>query len=270
MTIFGGIFPGGSSDPFKGATGTDPGKPGIVPAPDAGEQNFFLKGDGTWAPAAGSGDVVGPDSSTDNAVVRFDGVTGKVIQDSNVILDDVGNMSGLASIETLAVVCDSNDLTIGTVGTGNIVISSPDNTIIQGLVYPNIDGLNGQILATDGNGNLNFVDQNTGGNTWNVVTTNTTMAPGNNYITDDVAKIELTLPASAPVGTVFEIGGFGSGGWEVKQGAGQQIHFGRLTTTQGASGSIASTDAKDSIKLVCVREDTDYLVVSSVGNLNLI
>jgi hypothetical protein len=39
----------------------------------------FWRGDGTWA-AAGAGDVVGPSSSTDNVLVRFDGTTGKLIQ----------------------------------------------------------------------------------------------------------------------------------------------------------------------------------------------
>ena len=39
---------------------------------------------------AGSGDVVGPVSSTDNAVTRYDGVTGKLVQDSAVTIDDTG------------------------------------------------------------------------------------------------------------------------------------------------------------------------------------
>ncbi len=40
---------------------------------------------------SGSGDVVGPVSSTDNTVVRFDGITGKLIQDGSVCtIDDDG------------------------------------------------------------------------------------------------------------------------------------------------------------------------------------
>lgn len=42
--------------------------------------------------AAGSGDVVGPASATDNALVRFDGATGKLVQNSTATLDDTGNM----------------------------------------------------------------------------------------------------------------------------------------------------------------------------------
>ena len=38
----------------------------------------------------GSGDVDGPASSTDNALVRFDSTTGKLIQDSGITLDDNG------------------------------------------------------------------------------------------------------------------------------------------------------------------------------------
>ena len=39
------------------------------------------------------GDVIGPAASTDHAVVRWDGVTGKLIQNSALILDDLGNLS---------------------------------------------------------------------------------------------------------------------------------------------------------------------------------
>jgi hypothetical protein len=41
----------------------------------------------------GDGDVDGPASSTDNAVARFNGTTGKVIQNSNVTIDDSGNLT---------------------------------------------------------------------------------------------------------------------------------------------------------------------------------
>ena len=44
---------------------------------------------------AGAGDVTGPASSTDNAVARFDGTTGKIIQDSAVtIADTSGDITG--------------------------------------------------------------------------------------------------------------------------------------------------------------------------------
>jgi X-X-X-Leu-X-X-Gly heptad repeat protein len=50
------------------------------------------------ATGAGTGDVVGGTSSTDNAITRYDGTTGKIIQNSVVVVDDSGNVTGVNSI----------------------------------------------------------------------------------------------------------------------------------------------------------------------------
>ena len=51
-------------------------------------------------PASGfpPGDVVGPAASTDHAVARFDGVTGRLLQDSVVIIGDTGGVTGVISL----------------------------------------------------------------------------------------------------------------------------------------------------------------------------
>lgn len=49
----------------------------------------------------GSGDVAGPASATDNAIVRFDGTGGKTIQNSVVtIADTTGNIAGVGTLNT--------------------------------------------------------------------------------------------------------------------------------------------------------------------------
>lgn len=42
----------------------------------------------------GSGDVTGPSSSTDNAVALYDGITGKIIQNSGVTISDTNEIDG--------------------------------------------------------------------------------------------------------------------------------------------------------------------------------
>ncbi len=47
----------------------------------------------------GSGDVVGPASATDNAISRYDGTTGKLIQNSTVTINDDGTLGSVNGIE---------------------------------------------------------------------------------------------------------------------------------------------------------------------------
>ena len=49
---------------------------------------------------SGSGDMVGPGSATDNAAVRFDSTTGKLVQNSVVTIGDTGNMAGVGTLNT--------------------------------------------------------------------------------------------------------------------------------------------------------------------------
>lgn len=46
------------------------------------------------------GNVSGPATATDNAIVRFDGATGKLIQNSVVSISDTGNVTGLGTLNT--------------------------------------------------------------------------------------------------------------------------------------------------------------------------
>jgi hypothetical protein len=43
-------------------------------------------------------DVTGPVSSTNNAIARYDGITGGIVQDSSILIDDTNNLSGAKSI----------------------------------------------------------------------------------------------------------------------------------------------------------------------------
>jgi hypothetical protein len=63
------------------------------------------------APSLG-GDVVGPASATDNAVARFNLTTGKLIQNSAVIIDDSNNVTGVNTLTATNLVVN-DDTTLG-------------------------------------------------------------------------------------------------------------------------------------------------------------
>lgn len=83
----------------QGASG---GGGGGASLPDqSGNAGKFLTTDGSeasWGTPAGSGDVVGPASATDNAIARFNTTTGKLIQNSVVTVSDTGALAGVTSL----------------------------------------------------------------------------------------------------------------------------------------------------------------------------
>lgn len=69
----------------------------FIPSVD-GQNGKYLTNDGRitfWGTGGGggSGDVVGPASSTDTALARFSGVTGKLLKNSTATLTDAGDLS---------------------------------------------------------------------------------------------------------------------------------------------------------------------------------
>jgi len=67
-----------------------------ISSPTNGQGLSYNSSTGKWVNSnAGTGDVVGPASSTDNALARFDGTTGKLIQNGTVTQDDNGNLASV-------------------------------------------------------------------------------------------------------------------------------------------------------------------------------
>jgi len=70
----------------------------------------YLRSDGagnlSWGtPAGAGGDVVGPASSTNNAVVRFDGTSGTSIKNSGVIVSDTNQITGIVTATASSYFC---------------------------------------------------------------------------------------------------------------------------------------------------------------------
>lgn len=87
-----------------------------------------------YVDAAGTaaGYVVGPGSATDNAIARYDGTTGKLIQNSGITIDDSDVMSGITQLDVDNVRIDGN--TVSTTDTNGSLTLSPDGT--GGVIIP--------------------------------------------------------------------------------------------------------------------------------------
>ena len=65
------------------------------------------------------GDVVGPASATDNAVARYDTTTGKLLQNSLVIIDDTGSVTGVNALTAQSLTVNNN-ATLGSSNTDSL------------------------------------------------------------------------------------------------------------------------------------------------------
>lgn len=106
----------------------------------------------TWvAQSGGAGDVEGPGSSTDNAIARFDGTGGTLLQDSSVLISDTDVVSGITQLNVDNVRIDGNSIT--STDTAGDLILTPDTTgdlILDGVKWPQTPGANQYILISDG------------------------------------------------------------------------------------------------------------------------
>lgn len=108
--------------------------------------------------------VVGPGSATDNAVVRFDLATGKLVQSSGVVVDDSNNVTGVVGLTATGRVTAgsgassgyANGSTLTLVGTG-----APEGVVTApvGSLWTDINATTGAIqwIKASGTGNTGWM-----------------------------------------------------------------------------------------------------------------
>lgn len=120
-----------------------------------------------------SGNVVGPSSSTNNALVRFDGTTGELIQNSGVIVDDNNNINANSFFSGYSNVTASGTqivLTIASVpvytvtGSGGQTFKLPDATTLpNGAIFSFNNNQSSGAIIVNNNSNTLIVSVPSGG-----------------------------------------------------------------------------------------------------------
>lgn len=95
---------------------------------------------------AGSRDVTGPASATDNAIARWDGTTGTLVQNSTVTISDIGALALSASL-TLPYIAKTANYTLDDT---NYTVNCTSNTFT--ITLPTAVGITGRLYNIKNSG----------------------------------------------------------------------------------------------------------------------
>ena len=124
------VFQGSTSGSITLSAGTTPANqtytlPQAYPAVNNYSLRSTTGGTLSWAL---TGDVSGPASATDNAIARFNLTTGKIIQDSGVIIDDSNNVTGVVDLTASGNVTATTSYVTGTLSTRVVATATTTST----------------------------------------------------------------------------------------------------------------------------------------------
>jgi hypothetical protein len=238
-----------------------------------------------------------------NVTFRPNGTGNIQLQDTTDITLTGGVLKAAVTSGAVAAIAPSADgqLLIGastgsftwqtlTAGTGMSIVNGPSSTTLNAsattpLSFPTDSGtatpaLNALTvvgaggITTSGSGATLTITGSGAGFTWNDVTgTSASMAVNNGYVADNAALVTLTLPSTAAFGSLIEVTGgvSGTGLWKIAQNSGQTIHFGNVATTTGVGGYLQATAQYDSVRLLCNKANTDWVVLPGTqGNITYV
>jgi hypothetical protein len=221
---------------------------------------YMKKDDGTESivtvntGGAGSGDVVGPGSSTDNAITRFDGVTGLLIQNSTATLDDSGvvsvsgaNISGLTASYAVATDGSSNLVSVANTGTGDNVLATSPTLITPALGTPTA------LVGTNISGTASglSIGGNAGTVTDGVYTTDTSTVT-NTMLAGSIANAKLVNSNITINGSVTALGG--------------SVNVGTVTSVTGTSPISSTGGAAPDISISAAGVSTSGYLSSTDWN----
>jgi len=223
---------------------------GLLPKLGGGVVNY-LRADGAWAAPAGGGDVTGPASSVDHAIVRFDGITGKLIQDytSNApTISDTGdvNIDGDLDVENIVVLgtVDGIDVSAHDTATTGVHGVGAETILHTGNIGTSLQAWDTELddIAALSDADSNFIVGSAGG--WVAESGATARTSLGLTIGTDVQAWDTELDDIAALSDAdsnFIVGS--AGGWVAESGAAARTSLGLTIGTDVAAQTHASQHA---------------------------
>lgn len=234
--------------------------------------------------ATSSGDVAGPASSTDNALARFDGTTGKLIQNSNVTLSDTGafsfpdgvrqtfNPNGTnAGINVGAHTSDPSSATNGDLwynSTSNLLKTRRGGTSEIVATIPTTAGVDEIAIVGGSGGGLTTTTELAWDASLNVLQIGNTSSGGLRLLySSGTDGIELYPPSTGGLVSLTLPAGYGANGQSVvTDGAGNTSWATRVSSVTGTSPVVSSGGAAPAISLASGYGDTQNPYGSKTAN----
>lgn len=180
-------------------------------------------------------------SSTDNAVVRFDGVTGQSTQDSGVIIDDSDAVTGVTNLTVDNVVIDGNGL--NNASTDLTINATGGSVILDGKVAFTAAGYITNVVRVFGDGASNL-------NIWNNLNTSSLSLAGG---TNSANGANILLHGTSSVGSEYDI--------EFRKNAVVKLKYDDSLSTWDFSANLITTTG--------LITGNDLTLTDGVGTLNI-
>jgi hypothetical protein len=186
------------------------------------------------------GDVDGPTGATANAIARFNGVSGKLIQNSSVTLSDTADIAGVKT------------LSMAGATSGSLTVKPAATTTSYTITMPGAQGSADSYLKNDGSGTLSW-SSTVGGDVYGPASaTNNAITRFDTTTGKLVKNSTVTLSDTADFAGVKTIGlaGATSGVTTLKTAATVTNYTVTLPQNQGLSGQILSNDGSGNLSWV--------------------
>ena len=158
-----------------------------------------------------------------------------------------GTGSNLTPTNSAMYVTDSSGVThfSGTMTNGQLIIGSTTATPTAGTLTAGAG-----ITITNAAASITIAASGGVGDWSGVAGTTQTAAVNHGYVIQNASATTVTLPTTAPLGSIVQVQGLGAGGWVLAAGAGQTIHLGASVTS--TAGSLTSAQQYDVVQVVCI------------------